>query len=79
MPIYVTFREGPSPSTSIPIFVVSDSRLIDALVRELLLIARGSSTAKPGPHAQPVPFAHPRSAPRAGARHPDERESQTDD
>ena len=39
MPLYVTVREGPSPATSVPLLVVADQRLIQALVDELVRIA----------------------------------------
>jgi hypothetical protein len=38
MPVYVTFREGPTPSRSVPLLVVSDDRLVDALIEELLTL-----------------------------------------
>jgi hypothetical protein len=38
MPVYVTFREGPTPARSVPLLVVSDDRLVDALIEELLTL-----------------------------------------
>lgn len=45
MPLYVTVRAGPSPATSVPVLVVADQRLIQALVDELVRMA-GTQTER---------------------------------
>jgi hypothetical protein len=47
MPVYVTFREGPNPARSVPLFVVSDDRLVDALIHELRFITHSGSDETP--------------------------------
>jgi hypothetical protein len=49
MPLYVTVREGPSPATSVPLLVVADQRLIQALVDELVRIAGAESKEQASP------------------------------
>ena len=46
MLIYCTFREGPSPAESEPILIVSDARLVSALIAELGKLAEEDGEAQ---------------------------------
>ncbi len=56
MSYYLTLREGPSATTSIPLLVVSDERVVGAFLRELTRITRAPvRPARPRP-ARPRPL-----------------------
>lgn len=47
MPLYVTVRAGPSPAASVPLLVVADQRLIQALVDELARLGSANADSDP--------------------------------